>query len=89
MKKSDPSDNNCPAPEAFQAALSALGADAASTLVVGDGRPDLEGARGLGLASCAVLYGMSSEEELMALSPTYRIKFPCDLLSIIGLQEYP
>lgn len=74
-----------PAPEAFQAALAVLGADASSTLVVGDGRPDLEGARGAGLASCAVLYGLGSAEELLTLSPNYTLKQPYDLLSIIGL----
>ena len=45
--------------------------DPAQTLMIGDRKHDLIGARSNGLESVAVGYGFGSEEEILAENPTY------------------
>ena len=47
------------------------GLDSAQTLMIGDRKHDLIGARSNGLQAVAVGYGFGSQEELMAEEPAY------------------
>jgi phosphoglycolate phosphatase len=72
-----------PAPEMFLAALAQLGAKPGETLVVGDGRNDVQGARAAKLAVCGVLYGLGRPEEIRGLTPDHLISSPRELLDLV------
>ena len=53
-----------PDPTGLHQLMAAMGADAASTLFVGDSNVDIRTAKNGGLAGCGVLWGFRTEEEL-------------------------
>jgi len=53
-----------PDPAAVAYACREMGVDAASTVMVGDGFPDIRSAVGAGAIACAVTYGIGTMEEL-------------------------
>jgi phosphoglycolate phosphatase len=54
----------------FLEAMKKAGTDRATTVMVGDGEPDVEGARALGIRSIAVSFGYSPIERLVHLGAT-------------------
>lgn len=67
--------NHKPHPEVIEKGLSALGADKAQAIMIGDSRKDLEAAKNAGVAS-ALIYPKSHElfydfEQLKGYEPTY------------------
>jgi len=76
-----------PAPEPFRMALKQLGeADdgGGRTLVVGDGQPDIAGARACGLSVCAVTWGFTPAPVLRTLKPDFLVDRPEELLSVVN-----
>lgn len=65
-------------------ALEKLGSpEKSSVLMVGDRRHDIEGAKANGVASCGVLFGFGSREELEAAGATYIAETPADILELV------
>lgn len=58
-----------PAPTPFLRALELLGHEPGEALVIGDGLPDLHGAKAAGIRSCAVGWGYGEIDELMDAEP--------------------
>ena len=65
-------------PDVLKRAMGRLGADPASSLMVGDRFYDVDGAHAVGMACAAVLYGYGSEEELARAE--FLCKTPCDVV---------
>lgn len=65
----------------FAAAMADLGVAAPHALVVGDGVPDIAGARNAGLPSVAVLAGYGDRGALLAAEPTHAVETVADLLT--------
>lgn len=63
--------------------LSALGADPATTLFVGDSPVDVETAHNANLASCAVTWGFRDEAELATANPQHMAHTPTDILNLV------
>jgi phosphoglycolate phosphatase len=63
-----------PDPKPFRAAMQSAGTDHASTVMVGDGEPDVEGALRAGVHSIAVSFGYSSIERLVHLGAKHTIR---------------
>lgn len=74
--------NRKPHPEPVLKTLEALGSNAASTIMVGDGTADIQAGQAAGVQTCAVTYGYRSESELQALHPNYIISKITDLIHI-------
>jgi len=79
--------NAKPHPEPVRKALAAMGADAESTLMVGDSAADLLSARAAGVRSVAVGWSIKRKEDLMRCEPDYWIDDIRELLGIVGLAE--
>ena len=70
--------------------MAAMGADAASTLFVGDSNVDIRTAKNGGLAGCGVLWGFRTEEELRAEGASYLVHTPRQLADLaLGQAELP
>ena len=72
-----------PEPDGVLRAMSDLGADPRSTLVIGDSPSDIVMGRAAGTRTAAALWGGSSRERLIAASPDLALDAPGDLLSKI------
>jgi phosphoglycolate phosphatase len=68
-----------PDPEPLRHALRCLGLPPQRCIMIGDGRLDLLAARAAGIASCAVTWGLSTEEELIPLGPAHLARTPREL----------
>lgn len=75
--------NMKPHPEPFLAAIDAAGATPESTLIVGDGEPDVLGAVAIGSRCVAVEFGYTNFELLMDLGAWRRLESFHDLLPLI------
>ncbi|MCL1854365.1 MAG: HAD family hydrolase [Clostridia bacterium] len=72
-----------PAPDGAWRAMKALGADAGSTLYVGDSEVDLQTARNAGLACLAVTWGFRSREELRAAGAAHFADHPAEIVDFV------
>ena len=72
-----------PDPAGLHQLMAAMGADAASTLFVGDSNVDIRTAKNGGLAGCGVLWGFRTEEELRGEGADYIAADPAALARII------
>ena len=72
-----------PDPTALHQLMRAMGADAASTLFVGDSNVDIRTAKNGGLAGCGVLWGFRTEQELREEGADYIAADPEELARII------
>lgn len=63
-----------PAAEPFEYALSVLKSTKEEALMVGDGRPDIIGAKNAGIRTCGVLFGIGRTEHLKELKPDHFIE---------------
>ena len=66
------------------AALLANGTIDREAIMIGDRAVDLEAAHANGLASCGVLWGFGSREELEAAKPRYLLETPGELVERLG-----
>ena len=73
-----------PAPTPFLAALEALKVDPANAMVIGDGLPDLRGAKAAGIRSCAVTWGYGEEDELLAEEPDVVVASVSELAALLA-----
>jgi pyrophosphatase PpaX len=76
-----------PHPEPVLQALAKMGAEASTTVMVGDSTCDLLSAREAGVRSVAVGWSIKSREELDACKPDYRIGDIRELLDIVRLKR--
>ncbi|GIW72982.1 MAG: phosphoglycolate phosphatase, bacterial [Planctomycetota bacterium] len=72
-----------PHPAPLHAALRALGAPRAGTLMIGDGPADIGAARALGVPVCGVLYGIGAPPAVRALQPDHLIERPRELADLV------
>jgi phosphoglycolate phosphatase len=72
-----------PDPAAARALLARFGAAPAQALMIGDGLPDLQVARAVGCDAAAALWGYTPQPDLAALSPTYLLAAPADVLALV------
>lgn len=75
-----------PHPEPIFKAMSELGAEATSTLMVGDNQCDIEAAAQAGIDSAGVSWALKGEAHLRSAQPTYMLKDMRDLYAIVGIQ---
>lgn len=76
-----------PEPDGVIRAMSELGADPCSTLVIGDSPADIMMGRAAGTRTAAALWGGSSRERLLAASPDLALEEPRDLLRAIDAKS--
>lgn len=76
-----------PHPEPVLTAVERLGANPATTLMIGDSPVDIQSAKAAGVKAAAVAWSLKGEEKLMEYGPDYILKDMRDLYGIIGLQE--
>lgn len=74
-----------PAPETTLRLMAAMGASPAATLFVGDSNVDIATAQNAALASCGVLWGFRTREELLSAGAQYLAETPRDLERLILL----
>lgn len=74
-----------PDPDGVFRAMSSLGVDPSSTLVIGDSPADIMMGRAAGTRTAAALWGGSSRERLLAESPDLALDAPGDLLAAITI----
>ncbi|MCQ2489889.1 MAG: HAD-IA family hydrolase, partial [Clostridia bacterium] len=72
-----------PAPDMVHHAMSLLGADAASTVYIGDSEVDMQTAKNSGLPCISVLWGFRSRAELAPHNPECMIEHPSEILNLI------
>ena len=73
-----------PDPDGVLRAMSRLGADPRSTLVIGDSPADIMMGRAAGTGTAAALWGGSSRERLLAQLPDLALESPGDLLKAMA-----
>ncbi len=69
--------------ELITAVIEALGADKASTVMVGDRMFDVDGAKQAGIKSVGVLYGFGSEEEIISHGADVICRTPQEITELI------
>jgi pyrophosphatase PpaX len=72
-----------PEPDGVIRAMADLGADPASTLVIGDSPADIMMGRAAGTRTAAALWSGAGRERLMAESPDLALEAPADLLKAV------
>jgi len=63
--------------------IAAAGYDASRDIMIGDSMGDIRGAQSLGLATCAVTYGVHDEAYVANLSATYTVRTPGQVLATL------
>lgn len=76
-----------PAPEGVQLALQRLGAQAESTLYVGDSAGDLLASRAAGVSNVLVGWTAVQREQLLIHKPDYVVETPMEILEVVSLAE--
>jgi pyrophosphatase PpaX len=71
-----------PHPEPVEKALERLGADASTTVFIGDSPHDIAAGRGAGVRTAGVLWGPFRREELSSESPDFLLESPSEILAI-------
>ncbi|WP_404454235.1 pyrophosphatase PpaX [Virgibacillus necropolis] len=74
-----------PHPEPIIKAMKNLGADASSTLMVGDNFHDIEAGQNAGVQTAGVAWTIKGKETLAKLNPTYMLEDMRDLYTIVGV----
>lgn len=77
-----------PEPDGVIRAMTGLGANPSSTIVIGDSPADIMMGRAAGTRTAAALWGGSSREQLLAESPDLTLFVPGDLLTAILAIEH-
>ncbi|MCX5399866.1 HAD-IA family hydrolase [Streptomyces sp. NBC_00102] len=73
-----------PAPDIVLRAMGLMGANPATTVMVGDAVTDLASARGAGIAGIAAVWAETDEAALLAMRPAAVLRSPGELLELIG-----
>ncbi|MBW7477668.1 HAD-IA family hydrolase [Paenibacillus oenotherae] len=81
--------NPKPHPEPVRLAVEALGADPATTIMVGDSTVDMESAESAGVASVGVAWSLKGEEILRQSGARHIIYDMRDLYAFAGLEREP
>ncbi|MBP2078936.1 pyrophosphatase PpaX [Oceanobacillus polygoni] len=77
--------NPKPHPEPVLKAMEALGANASTTLMVGDNHHDIEAGKSAGVMTAGVAWSAKGKERLLTYEPTYMLEEMTDLLKIVGV----
>jgi pyrophosphatase PpaX len=80
-------ERNKPYPDPLLLAVETLGAGPAGAVYVGDSPYDLQAARGAGMRSVAVTWGVFDEEALVREEPDRLAREPYELRRILGLAQ--
>ena len=72
-----------PDPTLLYKLMERMGADPEATLFVGDSNVDIQTAKNGGLASCGVLWGFRSRQELEAEGADYLAETPAELIKVV------
>lgn len=72
-----------PSPEPVLAAIAAIGAEPARTLMVGDSELDILAGRAAGVGTCAVTYGFRPAAYLASFRPDYMVSRFADVVPIV------
>ncbi len=72
-----------PDPEGIMRCMADAGVSAASTVMVGDSKADVDAGRAAGVKTCGCLYGMGDPEKLKAAGPDFLIE---DIRQILSLK---
>lgn len=72
-----------PDPECINSLLQRLGHSPDEAILVGDTPTDIDTAKNAGIASCAVLYGIGTREDLFAAKPDFIVENILELTSIV------
>jgi pyrophosphatase PpaX len=75
--------NPKPHPEPIEKAVALLGADAGTTVYVGDSIHDMVSGRAAGVRTAAALWGPFGREHLELASPDYWLETPADLVTLL------
>jgi pyrophosphatase PpaX len=75
--------NPKPHPEPVEKAVTLLGADAGTTVYVGDSIHDMVSGRAAGVRTAAALWGPFGREHLELASPDYWLETPADLVTLL------
>ena len=75
--------NPKPHPEPIEKAVALLGADADTTVYVGDSIHDMVSGRAAGVRTAAALWGPFGREHLELASPDYWLETPSDLVTLL------
>ncbi|MCT2537305.1 pyrophosphatase PpaX [Aquibacillus koreensis] len=78
-------ENAKPHPEPILKAISALNANPATTLMVGDNYHDIEAGKNAGVKTAGVAWTIKGRESLEKLEPDYMLEEMSDLLKIVGV----
>ncbi|MEK5059826.1 MULTISPECIES: pyrophosphatase PpaX [unclassified Paenibacillus] len=76
-----------PHPEPVQKAVEELGADPASTLMVGDSPVDIQSAKAAGVLAAGVAWSLKGEAKLREYGPDYILHDMNDILTIIQKEQ--
>jgi pyrophosphatase PpaX len=76
--------NPKPHPEPVEKAVALLGADAGTTLYVGDSIHDMQSGRAAGVRTAAALWGPFGRAQLEGAAPDYWLESPEDLVALAG-----
>ncbi|MFD1361651.1 pyrophosphatase PpaX [Lentibacillus salinarum] len=74
-----------PHPEPVMNAMTAFGAKADATLMVGDNSHDIEAGQNAGVKTAAVAWSLKGREKMLTYQPTYLLDDMRDLLQIAGV----
>jgi pyrophosphatase PpaX len=74
--------NPKPHPEPVQKAVTLLGADAGSTVYIGDSIHDMQSGRAAGVHTAAALWGPFKRSHLESANPDYWLETPADLVRL-------
>lgn len=74
-----------PDPECIHHVLQALHSSPDNAILIGDTPTDVRTAQNAGIASCAVLYGIGTREDLSACSPDFTVENILELKNIVTL----
>lgn len=72
-----------PHPLPFHEVVKSAGVSLAEAIMVGDGRPDIEGAKAAGITSVGVEFGYSTPDELLSWGASHRLKHFNQLQTLI------
>ncbi len=75
-------ENQKPHPEPIYYVLNKLQSNIQEMIIVGDTDKDIKAGQAAGIKTCAALYGMRPEKELLALEPDYLIREFGELLNL-------
>jgi pyrophosphatase PpaX len=83
----DDVENAKPNPEPVEKAITHLGADPSTTIMIGDNSHDIEAGKNAGTLTAGVAWTLKGKDYLQSLGPDYMLEHMSDLLEIVGTEQ--